>query len=462
MAKGPAPLNPEVVYNAIVRLGGARLDQIHVTLMPTSRSSVSRAIRKLAGKCIMKTGERWTPISAVSVLDPAPQVGQVEVPDSIPVLDPVAEVGQVDPQVGQVGQVEALLLDPVGQVGQVGQNHVDLHGSKNMATGAPANNGEPDGSLLGSENEPLIGADRPDGGSVQQKDPDESVADAAFRAARATASVNGEPSQVEVMKFFLTYVANIKSKHNQREGLKKSRDKEYQINGYTPREKIDAMRDLAIHLMGAVAQNTLIRDLRWISDSMNLLITDWSMPKSMAWARNKMRVAREASMVAAVAPAAAIGARIAEATKETPLVAAEDDEMEPITSPAEMHSTVASDTELTPFNGGPASEAPVYEQTPCEAHEAEMDAAQDALAVEADAHDAKKALEAVAEPAAVTGTIDARIVDMLAGGVCMSFETVRSRLAGVGKDDVRAAVNTLLIAGRVRDICGEFRLARSC
>jgi hypothetical protein len=138
--------------------------------------------------------------------------------------------------------------------------------------------------------EHLTDATLPDGGPVVNRDPNETVADAALKAARATTSVNGEPCQVEVMKFMLTHKANMKSRHNQQEGMKKSRDKAYQIKDFTPREKIEAMRDLALDLVGAEAQGTLARDLGWISQSMDLLVPNWASTRSTEWALSKMRV----------------------------------------------------------------------------------------------------------------------------------------------------------------------------
>src|ERR1017187_2969987 len=59
---GGQVMDPMDVYNAIVRLGGARLDQLVDELKPASQSTISRLIRRLVNQeMIHRIGYEWFP-----------------------------------------------------------------------------------------------------------------------------------------------------------------------------------------------------------------------------------------------------------------------------------------------------------------------------------------------------------------------------------------------------------------
>src|ERR1017187_9479032 len=94
--------DPLIVYNAIVRLDGARLDQLVNELKPVSQRTISRMIRRLAEQeMIHRSGYEW-----------------------FPVLDLCSGTGTQVSQVKHSGT----------QLSQVKQNDVALHPSENTAS----------------------------------------------------------------------------------------------------------------------------------------------------------------------------------------------------------------------------------------------------------------------------------------------------------------------------------------
>src|ERR1039458_654694 len=86
-------MDPMIVYNAIVRLGGARLDQLVEELRPAKRRTISRLIHRLSvQEMIHHAGYEWFPC--------------------------VTDLAQLGSGAGT-------------QVGQVGHNDVVLHSLKN-------------------------------------------------------------------------------------------------------------------------------------------------------------------------------------------------------------------------------------------------------------------------------------------------------------------------------------------
>ena len=70
-------MDPMFIYNAIVRLDGARLDQLVEELKPASRRMISRLIRRLvAQKMIHQVGWVWFPMTHLGS-GAGTQVGQV-------------------------------------------------------------------------------------------------------------------------------------------------------------------------------------------------------------------------------------------------------------------------------------------------------------------------------------------------------------------------------------------------
>src|ERR1039457_2053743 len=111
-------MDPMIVYNAIVRLGGARLDQLVDELKPASRRPISNLIRRLVGQeMIHPIRYEWFPCRNTS--------------------------GPSQPSTGT----------QVGKVGKVGKNDVVLHPFEN-----PVEEVCPNGELASMEDEHKTGS----------------------------------------------------------------------------------------------------------------------------------------------------------------------------------------------------------------------------------------------------------------------------------------------------------------
>jgi hypothetical protein len=251
--------DPIIVYNAIVRLGGARLDQLVNELKPISQSTVSRLIRLLVGQeMIHRSGYEWFP-----VLDLGSGV-----------LDLCSGEGTQLSQVKQSGT----------QLSQVKQNDV-----RTQCFGNPTEKPNSNGFLARMEDKHLADAlAHPIGGSFGSMSDDTNAAlSLALRAALEEAD-NGIPIPINnrftikndpaVMRHIVLKVRKARSRHNRGEGAKCARAKalkKYYSMKLIPRVDIEDMRYLALSISKSVAHGLWWDDEAMHVKEMDRLIPDW-------------------------------------------------------------------------------------------------------------------------------------------------------------------------------------------
>src|ERR1017187_970012 len=255
---------PMIVYKAIVRLGGARLDQLVDELKPAGRRTISRLRRRLSNqKMIHQVGWVWFPMT----------------------------------HLGSGAGTQ------VGQVGQVGQNDVRLHSLKN-----PVEEVCPNGELASMEDEqrtgaqdkqplevvkvakgswPIVGAQGqqpsdvalagagPQSDSVAQDQWPQVRPEVAQKPPRDMYSLKTNPV---VLRHIVLKVRKARSRHNRGEGAKwaQAREKkEYYKMKLVPKDTIEDMRDLADTISAAIAHGQWWENETRLVEEMNRLIPDW-------------------------------------------------------------------------------------------------------------------------------------------------------------------------------------------
>jgi|ERR1017187_7021541 hypothetical protein len=221
----------KVVYDAIVRLGGARLGEI-VSDTHVGRRTASDLIRKLAAK------------DAIFLL------GKVWYSTSLP-----------------------------KRSGESGGNHVVIHGSENQLASMRLKTTPGRGGV----SNPVI-SEMPYREALTIAGPQREV------LAKGT-----DMYMPRIMCFILGHVADLRSKQNQMEGLKKSRNKHYLMKRLHSKETIEDMRDLVDSLDICACQGCPKEDFDYLTRKMSRLLPDWQ--ESIRWAQYKLGAAREAHMV---------------------------------------------------------------------------------------------------------------------------------------------------------------------
>lgn len=206
-----AATDPKIVLDFIERNPGAMLDEIRLGC-GLSRSTTSRLIKKLALRdFIFRLGKSWyfTSVSKTS--------------------------------------------------GQSGQDYVLIHGSQKPAAAAslPAEDGLGMGCTSGRPAE----IDEP------------AAPPLALRAAGRGANGGGANSMPMVMSHILHHVAGLRSKHNQVEGMKKSRDENHPMK-LNDREITEDMRNLSLDLQMYQWRGWSTEDFSSLARQMNELIPD--------------------------------------------------------------------------------------------------------------------------------------------------------------------------------------------
>jgi DNA-binding HxlR family transcriptional regulator len=265
-------MDPMDVYNAIVRLGGARLDQLVDELKPASQSTISRLIRRLVNQeMIHRIGYEWFP------------------------------------RVRDLTELGSGAGTQLSQVSQVKQNDVVLHPFEN-----PVEEGCPNGELASMEDEHKTGSQDKQPLEVvkgswpivcsQGQEPSEvalagagpqldSVVQDQCLSEEPASGVQVRPEVVqkpkdmysvktnpEVLRHIVLKVRKSKSRHNRGEGAKSARamaEKKYYKMKLVPKDTIEDMRDLADIISRAVAHGQWWENEARLVKEMNRLIPDW-------------------------------------------------------------------------------------------------------------------------------------------------------------------------------------------
>ena len=244
-------MDPMFIYNAIVRLDGARLDQLVEELKPASRRMISRLIRRLvAQKMIHRIGYEWFPCRNTS--GPSGPSGPERCKEEHSSKNPVAEGCPTE---------EGLA-----------SNMEDEHRTgDSRSTGLVKGQQPADAALAGAG--PQMEFDKR---ISVKREPTSGVQLVPAQAPRDMYSLKTNPV---VLRHIVLKVRKARSRHNRGEGAKwaqaKKKGEKYYKMKLVPKETIEDMRDLADTISAAVAHRQWWENEARLVDEMTRLIPDW-------------------------------------------------------------------------------------------------------------------------------------------------------------------------------------------